>query len=212
MPTYEQQTINTPNPIARFAHRGRYSLSLSLTDERLPPEGSLLDFGSGEGTFLDLMHARRPDTHHFGLEPYQKHEVTSYREVASMDEVEDASIDVLTCFEVLEHLEDDLLDQFARDVGRVLTPNGVLLVSVPIIGGPSLLLKELNRIFLYRRRPDYSAWELLMASMFFRPARRSDHIGLSDRGFDFRKLERFLSRDFIVQEMRYSPFKSGTKW
>ncbi len=129
-----------------------------------------------------------------------------------MDEVEDASIDVLTCFEVLEHLEDHLLDQFARDVVRVLSPDGVLLVSVPIIGGPSLLLKEMNNSILHRRLPDYWPWELLRASVFFRPARRSEEVRWSHRGFDFRKLERFLSRDFSIDEKRYSPFKNATKW
>ena len=41
--SYEQQTIESPNPIARFAYKSRIKKSIEYTSIILP------DFGSGEG-------------------------------------------------------------------------------------------------------------------------------------------------------------------
>jgi SAM-dependent methyltransferase len=44
----------------------------------------------------------------------------------------DASMDVVFCSEVLEHLEDDVREKGLREMYRVLRPGGVLIGSVPI--------------------------------------------------------------------------------
>lgn len=48
---------------------------------------------------------------------------------ATMLPLADASLDVVTAFDVLEHLEDD--DACVREVRRVLKPGGAFLVAVP---------------------------------------------------------------------------------
>lgn len=55
------------------------------------------------------------------------------------------SIDVLTAFEVLEHVIDEDLTAFIADARRVLKSSGTLIVSVPIMFGPVVLAKEVSR-------------------------------------------------------------------
>lgn len=49
---YSKQTLESPNPIARYAHRKRYELSVGKAIKVLGKNASLLDYGCGEGDFL----------------------------------------------------------------------------------------------------------------------------------------------------------------
>ena len=59
---YNRQTLDTPNPIARFAHKVRYQRALELAQTKLISGGTLLDIGCGDGTFLQTFAQMRPDT------------------------------------------------------------------------------------------------------------------------------------------------------
>lgn len=67
--------------------------------------------------------------------------------------MEDSSVDLLTAFDVLEHLDDDMqaLDEFKR----ILRPTGLLLVTVPAY---RFLWSEHDEALMHRRR--YTASEL----------------------------------------------------
>ena len=41
---YDRQTMNSPNPIARFAHRARMARSLNMARQLLPQGGAIVDF------------------------------------------------------------------------------------------------------------------------------------------------------------------------
>lgn len=205
---YSKQTISSPNPIARFAHRTRYQLSLQLALEHIGLEPSaLLDYGCGQGDFLKLAHQNNPHVRLVGYDPESTYKADTFQSVSSVDELADESIDVLTSFEVLEHLYDEERLLFYASATRLLKPDGVLLVSVPIIGGPTLLLKELNRMMLFRRQSDYSLNEIIASSFFGKPARRADNPRVSHKGFDFSSVEAEISSRFELERLVFSPFK-----
>ena len=52
-------------------------------------------------------------------------------DVASLDEVSDASIDVAGAFDLLEHVDDATVRQMLRALARVLKPGGVLAAYTP---------------------------------------------------------------------------------
>jgi hypothetical protein len=85
-------------------------------------------------------------------------------------------------------------------------------ISVPVIGGPPLLLKEANRALLFRRPSDYSARELLAASLAGRPAPRPADIRVTHKGFDFRRLLHTLRERFEVTDTAYTPFPALPWW
>ena len=90
-----------------------------------------LDFGCGLGGMLDELAAQASSA--TGLEPnLDRASIVSakgHHVVTSLDEIEDASLDVVTMFHVLEHLTDPLA--VLKSVKRVLRPGGVLVIEVP---------------------------------------------------------------------------------
>ena len=67
---YEDNTINSANPLARFAHRSRYGFSLSMIEGR--NNINLLDFGCGDGTFLSNASNKENTNTYVGFEPYME--------------------------------------------------------------------------------------------------------------------------------------------
>jgi|RhiMethySRZTD1v2_1073278.scaffolds.fasta_scaffold01640_7 SAM-dependent methyltransferase len=210
--SYSAQTLETPNPVARYAHRQRYKLSFERTTADVPVGGTVLDYGCGQGDFLNTLADLRPDLALLGFDPESDHQPDRYAAVRSMDEVPDASVDLLCCFETLEHLYDDEIQGFLDDAARVLAPGGEVSVSVPVIGGPTLLLKEANRVVLFRRPSDYSARELAAASLLGRPAPRPADIRVTHKGFDHRALLDRLGERFEVTDVARSPFPVLPWW
>ena len=203
---YSKQTIHTPNPIARFAHSKRYLFSRRQVMKYLRGGGTLLDFGCGNGDFLNQLSTLRSDIILYGYDPASKHAGKHYTKITDLAGIADHSVDIICCFETLEHLYDHERADFYRIADRLLTNTGKLILSVPIIGGPSLLLKELNRMMLFQRKSDYSLRELFYASFMGVSAKRPENLRPTHKGFDFRKLENELRSNFCFHDKRYTPF------
>jgi SAM-dependent methyltransferase len=210
---YRRQTVDTRNPIARYAHRRRYKLSLDHVADTVPDTGTVLDYGCGDGSFLNALAELRPDLTLYGFDPESNHVPDRYTLIDDVAPVADGSVDMVCCYETLEHLYDKEIAELVAHTQRVLRDGGELSISVPIIGGPPLLLKELNRMVMFRRGTDYSAGELLRAALLGRPAPRPDDIRVTHKGFDFRALAARLSEDLEpVGALERSPFGRLPWW
>lgn len=205
---YSRQTLETPNPIARFAHRKRYELSIEQAVGFLGSDKVLLDFGCGKGDFLNKISELKPNSKLLGFDPESGHASSKYNIVNSMDHVESNSVDVFCSFETLEHLYDDERHLLYSEANRVLKKSGVIIISVPIIGGPPLLLKELNRMLLFRRKSEYSFKELFLACFLGISAKHPENPRPTHKGFDFREIEHELSEHFSINRKSYSPFSA----
>lgn len=205
--SYQKQTLDSPNPIARFSHRRRYAFSLAKTLAQMGPQASVLDFGSGDGTFLNLLAAAKPDAILYGYDPESEPLSGNYQRIGSLDGLEPHSINLICCFETLEHLYPAERERFYLDVKRLLVEGGKVIISVPVIGGPTLLLKELNRMILFRRKSEYSLRELVLAVFWGQPARSLGNPRISHKGFDFREIEaQLISHGFGDLKKTFSPF------
>jgi SAM-dependent methyltransferase len=104
-----------------------------LAQDHIPSKHALcLDFGAGTGTFAELLRKAgyksiecvEPDesqTKILNDKGFTVHQ--------SLDNVADASIDVVYLFNVLEHIESDL--DMVQQIARKLNKNGRLLIYVP---------------------------------------------------------------------------------
>ncbi|MCK9188440.1 class I SAM-dependent methyltransferase [Acidithiobacillus sp.] len=203
---YSKQTLKTPNPIARFAHTKRYQLSTGRVLKYLGDKQTLLDYGCGKGDFLNEIFELRNDAKLLGYDPESGHFSERYNIITDTDKIPDNSVDVFCSFETLEHLYQTERNRLYAEAMRVLKTSGTIIISIPIIGGPTLLLKEVNRILLFKRRSDYTPKELLAASFFGIPAVRPDDLRVTHKGFNFRTIEKELSSNFSIKNRFYSPF------
>ena len=208
---YEEQTLNHPNPIARFAHRARYRSALKLAERYLRSGGSILDFGAGQGDFLHQLAGVRPDARLFAFEPYMTIHHPEVLNFQSLDEVRERSVDVLCAFETLEHVSDTQIEDFILQAKRVCADGARIIVSVPIMQGAALPVKELCKSILFRRFSDYSLTELGRGILGLE-VERASNVLLSHKGFDHRVLFERLNREFTLLKKFYSPFRRLPWW
>ncbi len=100
------------------------------TLRRLPPDPDLLDVGCGDGFFLSLVKGGRRRGLELNPEAVRKARAKGLEvEEALLPAVPAGDADIITLFQVLEHVEDPVgvLGQAAR----VLRPGGRLFVAVP---------------------------------------------------------------------------------
>src|SRR5690349_17074851 len=123
MVSYSKQTSASPNPLARFSHSKRYDLSTQWTLRHLPKGGRLLDYGCGTGVLLNRVLESDPTAKVYGFEPYMspKGPFPVFRTAA---ECARERYDVITSFEVLEHLRAPQTEEFFDVVDRQLAPDG----------------------------------------------------------------------------------------
>jgi SAM-dependent methyltransferase len=210
--SYERQTFDHPNPLARFAHRTRLRRSKEIVKQCLAdcPQAVVVDYGCGQGRFL---HALREETgaagggkiQLFGYDPYMASEFDGYVIVSDLAAIPDRAVEMITCLEVCEHLENSELNDFMNFIRTKLRPNGWLLVTVPVMIGPSVLVKEFSRMLLFRRWTDTSLKELWLAAIKGVPPKRAADIKTSHRGYDWRATLAFLKKELKVEWVKFSP-------
>lgn len=103
--------------------------------------GSFVDVGCGDGRFLDAMHARGVEKSRiFGLE-LDERVVERIRargfqafckRVEECTEIPESSIDLVTMFHVIEHV--DRPDLVVQQIARWLAPGGMLALETPNLG------------------------------------------------------------------------------
>ena len=111
-----------------------YQLHIAKLVEKCHPT-SILDVGCGDGRFLGLLSDTIP--RRVGVDLSEKaisyakafHPDVDYRcvDIKDLDE----NFDVITCIEVLEHIPEEQLYSFIKNLFRRCNPGGKLIISVP---------------------------------------------------------------------------------
>lgn len=211
MVSYDRQTLNTPNPIARYAHRNRLARVKSIVTSQTDVH-KVLDYGCGPGAFVKAIQGIN-GIEAIGYEPFMKERIDSdspvFEDISSIEAA--GPFDLITIFETVEHLDERELLDFLRLADKLLTEKGRILFSAPIEIGPALFMKELNRCILHKRLPEYSVVELFLSSFLGVAAKRAENIKVSHKGFDFRQTIRFLEEQYgPVTIISYGPLPIGT--
>lgn len=208
--SYDRKTVNSPNPLARYAHRNRIRKSIALALSK-SASGLILDYGCGSGALVSALLELKSDVA-VGYEPFMQERVNDdlpiYKKFS--DVIALGSFNLITLFEVVEHLSEPELDEFLCRCELLLSPQGGVLISAPIEIGPALLLKEFNRFIFRAKRPEYGFWEFLKACVLGIPASRAVNIKSSHKGFDFRCVVKCLeAKGWNVQIMSFGPMPIG---
>src|SRR5262245_5947470 len=148
---YASQQLFSRATLVAWSHRRRFSMALHLARDFRGKR--LLDYGCGDGTFLAMamMSGRRPATGigaelrpHTVEDCRQRYRAEPRLKFALVNELDDpvhrGAYDAVFCMEVLEHVVD--WDPVLGRLGRLLAPEGRLIISVPVETGLPLVVKQ----------------------------------------------------------------------
>lgn len=128
---FEQQHSSQNHAAAHVQH-------ILRVQKLVGPSPRLLDFGCGSGDFLNMARA-------FGFNSVGVDRSAARRKIAGFEIANDLNdvdgdFDVITMFEVLEHLDDPL--DILRQLTKRLRPNGVFAIEVPDCSGITSIVTE----------------------------------------------------------------------
>lgn len=114
--------------------------SLKLVEKYKPRKGRILDIGAAAGFFLKV--AKDSGWKTYGVEPSKwsvkfankNYHVNEIQGVLSEMKFKDNFFDVVTMWDVLEHVPDPTAD--LKEVFRILRPGGMLIINYPDFGTP----------------------------------------------------------------------------
>lgn len=147
MPSQEQLTAHYQDPSyfegveeqgyksyadTRKALQPLFARRLSEIREQKPTGKSLMDYGCADGLFLEMARADQWDIHgvelsrQMALKASQTLKISVY---SSLDEDSSSNLDVVTLWEVVEHLPDPV--RALTQLRTKLAPGGLLMLSTP---------------------------------------------------------------------------------
>jgi SAM-dependent methyltransferase len=128
--------VSTDQLDAFVAEPGLYQAVLKLLDECGGIEGrSIIDLGAGTGAFARLLHQRGAEVQAADLQLFSSFRAAEVPFVpVDLDDREFASqlggpFDYVVTIETIEHLENPV--SFLRNIGRLLSPQGLAVVTTP---------------------------------------------------------------------------------
>jgi SAM-dependent methyltransferase len=208
---YAAGTHQHRHGLMRFTHRRRFGQALRL----LAAESTsrVLDFGSGDGyllaqllprvtsgrlvAFEPLAELREPMTERFARTPVEV--------IGDRSTLAGQRFDRIACLEVLEHLQPRDLEIALETLTDALDRDGILVVSVPVEIGPSVLLKYVAERMITGSNRHYAVSEVLRAALGRHVPRNPEAAFLPHKGFDHRVLRRVLAARFRMEQERFAP-------
>jgi SAM-dependent methyltransferase len=208
------------NPLLRFRYRRRLEIVRSLVSGHLSPAARVCDLGCGDGTWLRFLEPEigygigmdlgwGDTTRGWGL-------VTGKVALERRDfldaELPAGSFDIVSCLETLEHVDDP--EAVLRRMNELCRPGGIVVVSVPIELGPSLLCKEIAaRLTAYKRTSEPSdRWTIretlrgVLGDIEAVKRARRESSRATHKGFDYREVKRLFREIFRDVRTRGTPY------
>nr|MBV6630648.1 class I SAM-dependent methyltransferase [Oceanococcus sp. HetDA_MAG_MS8] len=216
---YSKITTQSGSWVKRHAHNTRFETALALATRYKGLE--VLDYGAGDGHFAKRLLSKAPQVTayeplghmHEQLRQNALDEISGGRIIAERQysNLGVAKYDLIFCLEVLEHLPERILLRSLEELQSLLSPTGVLIISVPIETGVSGLLKNCIRKML--RKPHHGGtWPNILKSALNMPVGRfpgpancsyiPSHIGFSHKSLR----PKFEASGFSVIDTQFSPF------
>ena len=115
----------------------------------------------------------------------------------------DECFNLVFCLEVLEHVKNP--GNVIEEIYRVLKKNGVLICTIPVEIGPSLLIREIIAKITKFNRPRYSKKELIRNALFKKPGFRTSE--MSHKNFDWRLIKKEMKLVFKKVKIDFIPIR-----
>ena len=223
---YYRKQLGCKSGIIAWSHRSRFELALRLIG---PSARTLLDYGSGDGTFLAMAAPRLTVGWGADITPVQITDCQTrfasltnlrFSTIGALDDPSHtAAYEVVTCMETLEHCTAPVVEIVLRDLARLVARDGRIIISVPIEVGPTFPIKAVvRRLAAWRGLSDYRYYEsyslpdaLRMvfagrSTTFDRPVYGApESPAHSHYGFNWRAMRERVREHLVVEKTLFSP-------
>jgi SAM-dependent methyltransferase len=230
---YYRKQLACKSGVIAWSHKSRFNLGLRLIGS---PVRKLLDYGCGDGTFLALaaehveqgygadVAADQIDDCRTRISACSNLHFCAVRELGTP--IHAGAYDVVTCMETLEHCIAPVVEIVLNDLARLVSPDGHIVISVPIETGPTFLLKWfIRKAAAWRGLSDYRYYE----SYSLRQALRMLFAGSSTvverplygdpeapshshYGFNWRSLRERVQAHLVIERTHFSPLGFFGGW
>jgi 2-polyprenyl-3-methyl-5-hydroxy-6-metoxy-1,4-benzoquinol methylase len=226
---YAKKQIFCQNQIIAWSHSSRFDTTIKVVKEYAEDSSTLLDYGCGDGTFLKMVSHLFSEALGTDVSPEQiydcqqrlaRESTLKFCLQTELDAQEyNSYFDIAVCMEVLEHCPPKQAEIVINNLKKLVKQDGVIIISVPIEIGPSLLIKQITRAIAgWLRQGDYdkslesySLSELLQmtfatkSSSIPRPIYGDNFPFHGHKGFNWRALRQELSKEFEIEQTLFSP-------
>ncbi len=220
---YDEQTYASPYFVVRYPHQVRFRTAIDALIDAQPT--ALLDYGAGDGHLLVEAIDRGLVTQRIvAYEPVEEFRRELREKVAERNvgdriqlvrdraELERETFDYIACLGVLEHMPLPERQAFYDVCLGTLSPDGQILIDVPVEVGPTLLVKNIGRLVLKGREREYDWRELMRIAVggtVYDPGRFDPSDWRTwihhHKGFDYRLLRQELGHRFAVTAEKVTP-------
>jgi 2-polyprenyl-3-methyl-5-hydroxy-6-metoxy-1,4-benzoquinol methylase len=226
---YAKKQIFCKNQIIAWSHSSRFKTSQCLLEKYSNSDSKLLDYGCGDGTFLRMINNLFLETIGTDISPEQiaacQKRFLGVPQVffCLVDDLDSEQyhsyFDMAVCLEVLEHCVPDNVEKVVLNLKRVVKPDGMIIISVPIEIGASLVIKQIIRsVAGFLRQGDYDKsieshtlvefFKMVFAThstSIERPTYGDDIPYHGHKGFNWRSLRYELSNKLDIEQTFFSP-------
>ncbi|MEB3310530.1 MAG: class I SAM-dependent methyltransferase [Snowella sp.] len=222
---YYQRQFDCSCSVIAWSHSSRFKVALQLLGDK--PQ-KVLDYGCGDGTFLAMAADRIQQGKGVDVSSYMINSCktrladipnVSFAKVDELDPADEQSFDVVTCMETLEHCLEPSIDIVLKDLARLVSPQGKVIISVPIEIGPTFFFKQVIRwIAGVTSLPEYRDYEVYPLkdalrmvfanhqTKFERPIyTNSDEPYYPHYGFNWRAMRKSVEQYLVVEKTSFSP-------
>ena len=220
---YADITFKDPNHIKRWLQYRRLKTALQLSNNYLNNKNkySICDFGAGNGELCKLLAHRYIKSIITCYEPTPelydeaKLNLLNYdiNLIDDINSVSSDSLDIIFCLEVFEHLPSLETQEVFNAFLKLLRPNGIIIVGIPVEVGIPALYKGVFRMI--RRYGSYDAnIKNITKSFIGNPPSKRPLIEIAPgfnyhsahMGFDHRNFEKQCKTHFEIIKKSSSPF------
>jgi len=226
--SYAETTFSDKNPIKRWLQQRRLSIAIGLCKQRSPSPKAICDFGAGNGELCKRLWGFYPRTPITCYEPTPNHLEEARENLKGIDNIrfyrtaqqfEAPAFDLVVCLEVLEHLPTDKITAALDTMSGALSPNGIIVIGVPVETGIPALYKGAFRMWRRYGAFDATLRNVALAVSGHPPRERPvDEIApgfeyhWEHMGFESRQLENALCDYFNVQSAPASAWGFLKSW
>ena len=226
---YSKLTVENKNILKRFSHQRRFVEASNLIREyQFRDNISMLDFGSGDGFFIKYLIEKKFSFNFsaYDADPEEK-QIAEMKNLFNSSNIKNVKIfndyklinhkfDIISCLETLEHFNQEDQKQLLGQMLKLLKPNGVICISVPIEVYFSGFVKMIFRILIGQSHENTN-FKNIVYSLFGVPILTPDNVTslkvdnlkyvFTHVGFYYFNLINLIkSMDFKIEEIKFSPF------